>query len=193
MKVMKVVLASASPRRQALLTQLVDSFEVLPADVDEEAFVAHDPVELAEGLALMKAEAVAAIRPDDLVIGCDTVVAFQQGGEWTFLAKPVDEADAKRMLRTLSGQTHVVVTGFALVGGGRKVTGHDLSRVTFKYLSDQLIADYVATGEPMDKAGAYGLQDTSKTFLDRLEGSMNNVIGLPIEKLGPALQAFLAG
>lgn len=183
---MKVVLASGSPRRRELLTRLVPEFEVLVADVDEDALTLPDPFETAERLAEEKAKAVAALRPDALVIGGDTVVAL----DGVQFAKPRDAADARRMLRALSGQTHVVATGVSLVSAKSVQTFHDRTYVTFRELSDEEIAEYVATGEPMDKAGAYAIQGGAAGFVVRREGSESNVIGLPLEALTEALKSI---
>ena len=176
---MPVVLAIGSPRRRELLARLIPEFEVLVADVDEEALTVPDPFETAERLAEAKARAVARLRPEALVIGGDTVVAL---GE-TQLAKPKDEADARRMLRALSGRRHVVATGVSLVSPQGVETFHDRTWVVFRDLTDDEIAAYVATGEPMDKAGAYAIQGGAAGFVASREGSESNVIGLPLELL----------
>jgi septum formation protein len=182
--VLPVVLASASPRRKELLREVVPEFEVVVAPVDEEALTVPDPWETAERLALAKARAVFALRPEARVIGGDTVVAYSPvAGEYVQLAKPCDDADAVRMLRALSGREHVVVTGVAIVSpaGARSFT--ETTRVFFHALTDAEILDYVAQEQPMDKAGAYGIQGGAKAFVDRLEGSWSNVVGLPVERL----------
>ncbi len=185
-----VVLASASPRRKELLKSIFKSFLVEPADVDEEAHTVSNPFETAERLAELKCAALASQRPDSLVIGSDTVVALPQGSAWMQLAKPTDAEDAVTMLSTLSGQTHWVITGLALRWPGGAWAGHDVSRVTFRSLGEAEIRDYVATGEPMDKAGAYAVQAGGGTFIATIEGSRNNVIGLPTELLLAKLSAF---
>jgi septum formation protein len=184
-----VVLASASPRRRELLAQLLERFDVVPASVDEEALTDPDPWVTAQRLAREKALAVFGERGDALVIGGDTVVAIETGAGWRQLAKPADESDAARMLRELSGRTHVVVTGVCLVWPGGMSAFTEASRVTFRELGDEEIARYVATGSPMDKAGAYGLQDASQDFVARVEGGVDNVIGLPLARLREALQS----
>lgn len=183
---MKVVLASGSPRRRELLATLVPEFEVLVIEVDEEALTLPDPFETAERLAEAKAKAVAPLRPEAIVIGGDTVVALN--GEQ--FAKPKDVEDARRMLRALSGQTHVVATGISLVTPKAVQTFHDKTYVTFRELTDEEIADYVATGEPMDKAGGYAIQGGAAGFVVGREGSESNVIGLPLEALAVALAAM---
>jgi len=178
-----LVLASASPRRHELLAKLVAEFEVVVSSVDEDALTVADPYETARILALAKARAVLELRPDALVIGGDTVVTLE--GEQ--LAKPVDEADAKRMLRRLSGKTHTVVTGVAVVTSEEETVQSAATEVTFRDLSNEDIDEYVATGEPMDKAGAYGIQAGAEPFVAKVEGSLTNVIGLPLEILQPML------
>ena len=180
-----IVLASASPRRTDLLRTLIPEFEVVVADVDEEALTVSDPIETAERLAGAKAQAVALLRPDALVIGADTVVFL---GDEQF-AKPHDAEDAKRTLRALSGKTHAVVTGVSLVSSKGVRTFHDRTEVAFRSLTEEEIEDYVATGEPMDKAGAYAIQGGAGAFVARREGSESNVVGLPLEALKPHLWA----
>lgn len=178
-----VVLASQSPRRKQLLSQLVPEFDVLVSQVDEDALTLPDPFDTAGTLALAKARAVAHERPDALVIGGDTVVAFPAETGWTQLAKPHDPEDAVRMLSTLSGRTHTVATGLALIWPGGEEVEVVRSEVRFRNLSQSEILEYVATGEPMDKAGAYGLQGLGASFVDEVIGSRTNVIGLPMEAL----------
>jgi septum formation protein len=174
-----VVLASGSPRRRELLARLIPDFEVVVADVDEEALTVEDPFETAERLAQAKAFAVVLLRPEALVIGADTVVTLD-GEQY---AKPRDAADARRMLRALSGRTHVVATGVCVAEPKGTRVFHDRTFVTFRDLTDEEIAAYVATGEPMDKAGAYAIQGGAAGFVSRRDGSESNVIGLPLERL----------
>jgi septum formation protein len=136
-------------------------------------------------LAREKALAVSAVRPESLIIAGDTVVALDDRQ----LAKPRDEEDAKRMLRELSGKTHVVVTGVCLVWPGGMSAFTETSKVTFRVLRDAEIERYVATGSPLDKAGAYGLQDESQDFIAKVEGDIDNVIGLPVARLREALMS----
>lgn len=189
---MKVILASASPRRQELLKEIIPDFEILVANVDEEALVDSDPVETAKKTARAKAEAVAKLRPDALIIAGDTVVDID--GEQ--LAKPQDEADAYRMLRRLSGRTHRVVTGMCLImpshiPGSQTMQFQVQTQVTFRELTDEEIWAYIATGEPMDKAGAYGAQGEAAKHIARIEGSLTNVIGLPVGALRDCLANIL--
>lgn len=187
-----VVLASASPRRKDLLSELVSDFEVVAADIPEEDHVHDDPWVTAQRTAREKALVVSSERPNALVIAGDTVVAFEDGSKaWTQLAKPEDEEDARRMLTLLAGRTHTVVTGVCLVYPGGFSAFTDATQVTFKSMSEQDIFAYVATGEPMDKAGAYGFQGGARPFVEKIEGSVSNVIGLPMEKLEDALKSIV--
>lgn len=178
-----VVLASASPRRQELLKQLFSEFEVIPADLDEEALTVKDPWETAKRLALAKAKAVAAQKPNALVIGSDTVVALPSFESTIQLAKPSDARNAVRMLTALSGKSHWVITGVALVSPDFEVVESDETSVTFRDLELPEIEEYVATGEPVDKAGAYAIQGGAAGFVANTTGSLSNVIGLPLEQV----------
>lgn len=201
----QVVLASASPRRSDLLRELVEEFIVDPAHVDEDALTEPDPWVTAQRLAREKALVVFDRHPNSLVIGGDTVVAFPKDGNWdnvemplerketswVQLGKPENEADAKFILESLSGQKHVVVTGVCLVWPGGFAAFTETTYVTFKPMGDQEIAAYIATGEPMDKAGAYGFQGGARPFVQRVEGSVSNVIGLPLERLEETLRDLM--
>ncbi len=188
---LSVVLASGSPRRQHLLLDLVEDFEIFVPEVDEDALTVEDPQETAIKLATAKAEAVFAVRQDCLVIGGDTVVAIpNEDGTFTQLAKPSSKKDAERMLRLLSGRTHLVITGVCLIWADGRHVLSDTSQVTFKEMTPAEIKDYVATGEPLDKAGAYACQGGAKKFIERIDGSLTNVIGLPTEKLQQAMESL---
>jgi septum formation protein len=183
-----VVLASASPRRRELLAKLIADFEVVPAHVDEDALTDPDPWVTAQRLAREKAFAVRTSHPDALVVAGDTVVALQDDSGWRQLAKPADAQDAVRMLSELSGRTHVVVTGVCLLWPSGMSAFTEASRVTFRKLAKEEIDRYVATGSPLDKAGAYGLQDESQDFIECVEGDVDNVVGLPLARLRDALK-----
>ena len=177
-----LVLASASPRRRTLLEQLGLTFEVRPADADE-TWPDQDAGPAAETVALRKARAVDAATA--LVLAADTVVVL--GGD--VLGKPPTPEAARRTLRRLSGRTHHVVTGVALRYGDRETTVHATTAVTFAVLTDAEIASYVATGSPLDKAGAYGIQDDVGALLvDRIDGDYTNVVGLPLRLLYDTLR-----
>jgi septum formation protein len=176
------VLASGSPRRRELLAALVAEFEVVPSDVPEEA--AGDPVQDALHLAEAKARAVAETASDAVVIGCDTIV---HDGRRSY-GKPVDAADALRMWRELRGRSHRVVTGVAVVFEGKVLTGHSEAAVTLADLGDETIAQYVASGRPLDKAGAYAIQDDDVPTVARLDGCYCCVVGLPLWRLRGLLE-----
>lgn len=186
-----LVLASASPRRQELLRNAGISFKVEPADIDETPRHGESPRDCAERLAREKALAVSNTRPLDYVLGADTVVAVDD----IILGKPVDAADAARMLRLLSGRTHQVITGVCLVAGTvpseqaqqprtgnrERRTASETTLVTIRDLSDDEIHEYVATGEPMDKAGAYAIQGMASRWIPQIDGDYSNVVGLPVK------------
>ncbi|MEX0747908.1 MAG: Maf family protein [Rhodothermales bacterium] len=176
------ILASASPRRRKLLTQIGIDFEVRPSEVDETPPPNLSPEDIAATLALKKAQDVAASRPRALTLGADTIVVY----EGTILGKPDGTDEAVRMLGMLNGRTHTVYTGIALVhpASGRSLTSVEATRVTFGKMDANEIASYVATGSPMDKAGAYGIQDDrGALFISRIDGDYYNVVGLPLHRL----------
>ncbi|MGH7718637.1 MAG: Maf family protein [Gemmatimonadaceae bacterium] len=175
----RIVLASGSPRRRALLDMVGIAHEVMPADIDESYRPGEYPPAHAERLAREKAVAVAARVSDATVIAADTIVVI----DGDVLGKPVDVADAVRMLRRLSGRTHTVYTAVAVSRDGRTDSGVEAVTVTFRQLSDSEITSYVATGEPMDKAGAYGIQGYGATIVERIEGDFFAVMGLSLVRL----------
>jgi len=170
-----LVLASASPRRQELLRSAGIDFVVQPAHLPEEPLPGEKAQDCAERLARAKALAVAAQRPQDIVLGADTVVVI----DGQILGKPTDAADAARMLRLLSGRSHDVITGVCVVAGGQWSVARETTAVTMSEISEQEIAEYIATGEPMDKAGAYAIQGIASGWIPRIEGDYSNVVGLP--------------
>lgn len=173
---MDIVLASASPRRQELLRQVGLAFRVIPSNVSEEVADPLTPGELVEHLALIKAADVAAREPGALVIGADTIVVV----DGAVLGKPKDRADAIAMLERLSGREHQVMTGVALLYGNRRLVSHEETSVRFVPLTRAQIERYVDTGEPMDKAGAYGIQGRASAMISGIEGDYFNVVGLPL-------------
>ena len=174
-----LILASQSPRRRELLGRITEHFLVRPTGCDE-SFTCADPMMHARQLALRKcAAAVTESAPEDAVIAADTVV-FLDG---VLLEKPGNESQAKAMLRRLSGHTHIVCTGVAVAYKGEMRSFVQQTRVTFRDLPDSLIDWYVATGEPMDKAGAYGIQGKGALLVEGIEGDYFNVVGLPISRL----------
>lgn len=171
-----LVLASASPRRQELLRDAGISFEVQPAHIVEDPLPYEDAQACAERLAREKALAIAQLRPGDTILGADTVVVV----DGQMLGKPLDPTDAARMLRLLSGRTHQVITGVCVVVSGRWSVASETTFVTMSEISEKEIADYIATGEPMDKAGAYAIQGIASRWIPRIEGDYSNVVGLPV-------------
>lgn len=204
-----IVLASASPRRQELLRNAGIAFTVQPADIDETPLAGEGPRECAERLAREKALAVWRKRPEEVVLGADTIVVVEE----TILNKPVDATDAVRMLRMLSGREHRVITGVAVAGpadrdkspvlpkpgrsGAPAISGASELRsssettvVTMSDISDEEICAYAATGEPMDKAGAYAIQGMASRWIPRIVGDYSNVVGLPVALVYRMLREF---
>lgn len=174
-----ILLASTSPRRKQILASLGLVFEVRATTVDESLLPSESAFDAAERLARAKAVAVREVAPDALVVAADTLVVF----EGAALGKPRDRADARRMLSALAGRAHDVVTGVACVRRGRVVSGRETTRVVFATMSQAEIEAYAASGEPDDKAGAYALQGLGGLFVERVEGSPSNVVGLPVRLL----------
>lgn len=185
---MAIVLASGSPRRRQLLTMLgVRDLLVIPAAGEEVLVPGRGPEETVAALSLAKAREVAAARPGtDVIIAADTLVWLD--GEP--LGKPHDAADAARMLGLLSGRTHAVYSGVTVVAGGTPHTETEKTLVRFRALTEKDISDYIATGEPMDKAGAYGAQGRGSLFVEGIEGDFFNVMGLPLCRLGKMLDGL---
>ncbi len=182
-----IVLASASPRRRSLLELLGLRFRVVPSAIDEVLRDGEDPGSHVERLAREKAQAVAASHPDALVIGGDTIVVV----DGTPLGKPADEAEAVAMLMRLQGTTHRVETGIAVVApGGRVQSSVERVHVWFRPFDRHTAEQYVSTGEPMDKAGAYGIQGFGATLVDRIDGDYFAVMGLPLARLVSLLRAL---
>ena len=178
---MAVILASQSPRRRELLERMgISDFLIRPAQGEEIFDPSLTPAQLVEALSRQKAEEISAgAGPEDIVIAADTVVSV----DGRVLGKPRDEAEAAGMLSALSGREHTVYTGVTVRRGCRTITDTVVTHVWFRPLSQQEIAAYVATGEPMDKAGAYGIQGLAGLFVERLDGDYYNVMGLPICRL----------
>lgn len=185
---MELILASESPRREMLLRQIGLKFQVEASGADENVPEGSSARELAEKLAVDKARLVASHRDSGLVIGADTVVVL----DGRALGKPVDDAEAAEMLRSLSGREHQVITGVAVVDASSGQTRSDavVTGVTFAPLSEDVIGRYVATGEPMDKAGAYGIQGFAALLIERIDGCYFNVVGLPLRRLAELLAEF---
>ena len=183
----QIILASASPRRRELMELAGYDFEVICADIVEVVPENVQPQEVVMSLALQKAQAVAAEHKDAVVVGSDTVVAL----DGKILGKPHSEQEACEMLRSLSGRTHKVFTGVAIVGGGKVKNFFDETDVEFYPLGDDEIKKYVATGEPMDKAGSYGIQGKGSVLVKKINGDFFNVMGLPIAKLYREMSDFV--
>jgi septum formation protein len=178
---MRLLLASSSPRRRELLTQVGLAFDVIPAHIDETRRTSEDPTAYVQRLALEKAQAIHAMHPDAFVLGADTTVEI----DGQALEKPTDRADAERMLRALSGRTHHVHTGIALLSPRRSSepaqrTHIETTSVTFSAIAEAELQHYLDSGEPYDKAGAYGIQGYAARWIPRIDGDYFNVMGLPL-------------
>jgi septum formation protein len=175
----RVILASQSPRRRELLSLIGIAHEVRPADIDETVLPGEEPVPHCERLAREKAHTLALQHPDAIVIGSDTIVVV----DGAILGKPADRADAIRMLTALSGRAHLVYTAVAVAHEGQTRSGVEAVTVHVRSLTEAQIAAYVDTGEPMDKAGAYGIQGYGATLVERIDGDYYAVMGLPLGRL----------
>ncbi|MBD8068844.1 Maf family protein [Bacillus sp. PS06] len=173
-----LILASGSPRRKELLSNLHLKFDVKVSDIEEIVDPTLSPGEVVMSLALQKAEGVASQHRDAFVIGSDTVVVFQN----EVLGKPKSEEDSYRMLNMLSGETHQVFTGVAILHNGKQITFFEQTDVTFWELSESEIWDYIKTGEPKDKAGSYGIQQLGSTLVKRVNGDYFAIVGLPVSR-----------
>ena len=182
---MDLILASQSPRRRELFDLIGLQYTAMVSDANEDIPLT-EPGAYVEKLALIKAEAIFEKTPDACVVGADTIVWLDE----TIIGKPKDEADASRILRTLSGRTHLVYTGLAVLAPGSREVFHDITKVTFASLSDEEIWAYIKTGDPMDKAGAYGVQGRAAIFVQKVDGCYFTVIGLPVPRLYKALIKF---
>ncbi len=190
MKTPNIVLASRSPRRKILLKQIGMPFTAHPSHIPEDIDSRQTPAQNAGRIALAKAVEVSKYYKDAIVVGADTIVVVGK----RLLAKPVSKADAVRMLRLLSGREHIVVTAFALVDcrTGRSLVDVEHTKVRFRRIGLREIKSYVASGSPMDKAGAYGIQDDyGAVFVERIEGCFYNVVGFPLAKFHTTLTKFL--
>jgi septum formation protein len=180
-----IILASSSPRRRQLLSYIISDFEVIPSGIEEEA--SGTPRQIVIKLAKDKAQDVERSRPDALVIGADTIVVL--GGK--VLGKPKDKSDAAVMLSMLSGKSHKVYTGVAVIYQGKVISRCCVTEVTFDDMTREEISDYIETGEPMDKAGAYGIQGYGSKFITKVSGDYFNVMGLPVNTLYKMLKRSL--
>ena len=183
-----IILASNSPRRKELLRQVGVSFTVDPADVDERPLPGERPEDYAVRVALDKARVAAARSKNGVIIAADTIVVVDD----TILGKPADRNDAERMLTVLSNRVHRVITGLAVIdaASGKTMTNSAVTSVWFRDLSQQEIQSYLAGGEPLDKAGAYGIQGKGALLVKKIEGCYFNVVGLPLSLMGELLRKF---
>lgn len=175
----RIILASQSPRRRELLSLIGLAHDVVPANIDESVLPDELPAAHAERLAREKATAISMLHPTAVVVGSDTIVVL----DGQILGKPEDQPDAMRMLRLLSGRTHTVLTAVAVARGASVVSGLESVEVTFRALSESQIASYLSTGEPMDKAGSYGIQGFGATIVERIHGDYFAVMGLALGRL----------
>lgn len=173
-----VILASASTRRQELLKKLCSDFIVEPCEV-EEIEIAKTPDEVALANAMLKAITSSKSHPDDIIIAADTVVAL----DGKIFGKPKNKTEARKMLRELAGKQHQVITGVAIAKNGELFADYDTTEVFFGEMTNQEIADYVNTGEPLDKSGSYALQGGAAKYIERIFGDWSNVVGLPLYTL----------
>lgn len=207
---MKIILASASPRRKKLLSFLIDDFQIIPGNLNEKllAKLARTPEELVVGLAKAKAKEVfkkiksQKKRQENLIIiAADLTVVIDHDNTWEALGKPETKAEAKKMLKKLRNRQHWLYCGLcvlqawpnmktAVLSIFKEKTGFEISQVTFNNYSDREIDQYIATGKPMDKAGAYGIQDIKDRFAIKIEGNITNILGLPLELLAKILKQF---
>ncbi|OGK14041.1 septum formation protein Maf [Candidatus Roizmanbacteria bacterium RIFCSPLOWO2_02_FULL_37_19] len=185
---MRIILASQSPRRKKLLKQIGLPFSVDPSTYDEIIDKKMTPEELAVYLSRKKAEDVARRYKNALIVGADTFVVFHN----EIIGKPQDKTHAFEILKKFSGKTHMIISGITVINTktGKMISETEQTRVTFRVLSDAEIKAYVQTGEPLDKAGAYGIQERGAKFVKKIEGDYFNVVGLPISKLIYILQQF---
>lgn len=174
-----LILASGSPRRQELLKLVTADYKIISPDVDESQISGLSPEDTVEALALLKAEAVFESHPKDTVLGADTIVEL----DGQILGKPHSHSEAVDMLTALSGRSHRVLTGVALLKGSTKTVTHVATEVVFEKMTAKEIEDYVNTGEPMDKAGAYGIQGYASKFVKSVNGDYFNIVGLPVNKV----------
>ena len=179
-----LILASASPRRKSLLSELYEPFSIVPADIDESRIGNENPMDYVARVAKLKAQRIAEIHPNSIVLASDTCVAMGN----TIFGKPNDVDDAKRILRCLSGSEHQVLTAIVTISEGVCQQQTIVTRVRFTELNDSQIAVYCQTNEPLDKAGAYGIQGYASRFVTSIDGSYSGVIGLPLVETATMLR-----
>lgn len=180
------ILASASPRRKELLKKIIPDFKIITSNIDESYSETMDKMSVAEFLATKKALSVYENNKDDIVIGSDTVIVYNN----KIYGKPVNKTDAKNMLKTFSNKTHYVVTGVCVVSQKRTLSFSSISKVTFYELSDDEIDEYLSDDEYKDKAGSYAIQGKASLFIKNIDGDYNSIMGLPISELNRILKNF---
>lgn len=183
----RVILASESPRRRELMSKMEIPFTIKGANIDENINPSLSLYEGIEDIAFQKAKEVSLTYPNEVIISADTVVCMDK----QVLGKPEDEKQAFEMLKSLSGKTHQVITGVCIYESGKAHLFHEVSQVTFYELNDEEIKHYVATKEPFDKAGAYGIQGKGAFLVEKIEGDYYNIVGLPISRLYRELKGYL--
>lgn len=183
---MGIILASLSPRRKTLLKLITEDFSCISENIPEIIPDDLDILKAPEFLALKKAEAVAVFHPEDTVIGADTAVFLDK----KLLGKPKDKREAEKMLLSLSGKEHFVITGCAVIKGEVKKSFSVKTAVKFRTLSINEIRDYIENSNPLDKAGSYGIQDKGALFVEKIKGDYYNVVGLPVSRLYEVLKSF---
>ncbi|EEM03825.1 Septum formation protein Maf [Bacillus pseudomycoides] len=182
----KLILASGSPRRKELLELAGVPFEIVVSEIEETIGAYSSPADIVMSLALQKASAVVENHEDSVVLGADTIVTYES----RILGKPKDEAEAKEILQLLSGKTHEVYTGVALISKEKTVTFYERTEVTFWELTEEEVDAYIGTKEPLDKAGSYGIQGKGSIFVQHIQGDYYSVVGLPIARLVRELKQF---
>ncbi len=180
------ILASASPRRKELLKKIIPDFKIITSNIDESYSETMDKMSVAEFLATKKALSVYENNKDDIVIGSDTVIVYNN----KIYGKPVNKTDAKNMLKTFSNKTHYVVTGVCVVSQKRTLSFSSINKVTFYELSDDEIDEYLSDDEYKDKAGSYAIQGKASLFIKNIDGDYNSIMGLPISELNRILKNF---
>ena len=175
------ILASQSPRRKSLMKRdIIDDFSIVVSDVDETVDPSLSPLEAVRTIAKRKGDKISKQYPKDIVVSADTIVVIDN----MIIGKPIDEKDAERILHLLNNRTHEVITAYCIYAPNKFIEHHVISYVTFNNLSDEFIKEYIKTGSPMDKAGAYGIQDEDKfPIVKSYQGSLNNIIGFPSEEI----------
>jgi septum formation protein len=186
---LKIILASKSPRRAQLLNQVGLSFKIVPSHIDESKYLSSSPIQTARKIAVAKTKSVAQKYRSGIIIGADTIVVINR----KIIGKPKDKQDARNLLSTLSGKTHRVITGIAVLDAqtNRVKQGHSITAVTFRKLTQKEIDEYIDTGDPFDKAGSYGIQGKGALFVERISGDYFNVVGLPLVLLFRLLKSYL--